>query len=96
MSTFPLLPVGSEVEHLAALYEKELRFPEKSLRDTLHIALASVHAVDYLVTWNCRHIANAHSRRRLQELNNSEGISTPVICTPGELLDDDSIPPPEF
>ena len=96
VSGFPVLPIRPEVEHLAALYDRELQFPGKSLRDTLHIALASVHAVDYLVTWNCRHIANAHIRRGLAELNRAEGISTPIICTPEELLDDDAIPPPKL
>jgi len=65
-------------------------------RDTLHLAVASVHAVDYLVTWNCKHIANAHIRRQLAEINNSEGVYTPIVCTPEELLDDDDdIPSPE-
>ena len=60
--------------------------------DALHIAVASVHAVDYLVTWNCKHIANAHLRRGIAEINLRMGVFTPVICTPEELLDDDTIP----
>ena len=97
VSGFPLLPLGPEVERLAAIYQEKLRFPEKSLRDTLHLAVASVHAVDYLVTWNCKHIANAHIRRQLQELNNGEGVCTPIVCTPEELLDDnDDVPSPEL
>lgn len=94
-SEFPLLPVCEEVEHLAAIYGTELLFPAKSLRDTLHIALASYHAMDYLVTWNCKHIANAHIRRQLQEINTREGVLTPIICTPEELLNEDAILPPD-
>ena len=95
VSGIPLLPIGPDVEHLAALYQEKLQLPEKSLRDTLHLAVASVHAVEYLVTWNCKHIANAHIRRQLAEINSSEGIYTPIVCTPEELLDDDDIPNPE-
>jgi len=97
VARFPLLPLGPEVERLAAIYQEKLRLPEKSLRDTLHLAVASVHDVDYLVTWNCKHIANAHIRRQLQELNYGAGVHTPIICTPEELLDeDDDIPYPEL
>jgi predicted nucleic acid-binding protein len=85
---FPLLPIIPGVEALAAVYARELQYPEHSLRDALHIALASVHGVDYLVTWNCTHIANAHVRPRLAAINTNEGVPIPVICTPEELLDD--------
>ncbi len=89
VSSMPLLTIEPDVERLALIYQEKLQLPAKSLRDTLHLAVASVHAVDYLVTWNCKHIANAHIRRQLAEINNSEGISTPTICTPEELLDDE-------
>lgn len=92
VSGFVYLPISEKVEQLAAVYLDDLLFPEKALRDTLHIALASVHDVDYLVTWNCAHIANAHIRRRLAEINAREGVSVPVICTPEELLDEESMP----
>jgi len=87
---FPLLPISKEVENLAAIYARELRFPEKSLRDTIHIALAAVHGIDYLVTWNCAHIANAHIRPTLADINLREGVSVPIICTSEELLDDET------
>jgi predicted nucleic acid-binding protein len=92
ISEFQVLPASPEIEPLAESYLTELRLPQDALYDTLHIALASVHGVDYLVTWNCRHIANAHLRKRLAEINVRLGVSTPIICTPEELLDDDSIP----
>lgn len=96
ISGVPLLPIGPDIEGLAVLYQEKLRLPEKSLRDILHLAIASVHAVDYLVTWNCRHIANARVRRHIQELNGNEGISTPIICTPEELLDENDLPTPDL
>lgn len=92
VSGLRILQTSSEIEPLAASYLTELRLPQDALYDTLHIALASIHGLDYLVTWNCRHIANAHLRRRLAEINVRLGVSTPIICTPEELLDDDSIP----
>jgi len=96
VSEIPLLTIGPDVESLALVYQAKLVLPEKALRDTLHLAVASIHAVDYLITWNCKHIANAHIRRQLAEINDSEGIHTPIVCTPEELLDDDDdIPSPE-
>jgi hypothetical protein len=92
ISAFTLLPITAGVEALAAVYVRDLQFPEKALRDALHIALASAHAVDYLVTWNCAHIASAHIRRGLAEINTREGVSVPVICTPEELMYDEASP----
>lgn len=92
VSDFRVLPLLPDVEPLAALYVSELRLPETALYDALHIALASRHAMDYLVTWNCKHIANAHLRRRLAAINERMHVAIPVICTPEELLDEDIIP----
>lgn len=91
----PLLPILPESGALAALYAERLSLPEKGVYDTLHIAIASLHGVDYLVTWNCKHIANAHMRRGLAEINMAEGLTIPIICTPEELLDDDTLPDPD-
>ncbi len=88
VSHLALLSVNEQVEELSAIYLDELGVPERALRDTLHIALASVHEMDYLLTWNCAHIANAQIRGRLAELNRREMVSIPIICTPEELLDD--------
>jgi predicted nucleic acid-binding protein len=93
VSAFQVLPSSSEIEPLAASYLTELRLPQDALYDTLHIALASLHGIDYLVTWNCNHIANAHLRKRLAAINMRLGVSTPIICTPEELFNDDSIRP---
>ena len=92
VSDFRMLPLPAEVESLAAVYVSELGLPEASTYDALHIAVASLHAVDYLVTWNCKHIANARLRRGLADINQRMGVSIPVICTPEELLNEDIIP----
>lgn len=65
---------------------RELRLPERALRDAAHLAFACTYAVDYLLTWNCAHIANAEVRRQLARVNDRLGLVTPVICTPEELL----------
>lgn len=95
-SGFHLLPVSADVEPLAADYMRELQLPQRALYDAIHIATASVHCVEYLLTWNCRHIANAHLRRRISEINTRMGVFTPVICTPEELLDEDDLPEPDL
>ncbi len=60
--------------------------PSKAEIDALHIAIATVNAMDYLLTWNCRHIANALYRHPIESICRSSGYEPPVICTPLELL----------
>jgi predicted nucleic acid-binding protein len=60
--------------------------PRKAELDALHIALATVHGMDYLLTWNCKHIANAAMQRKIAAVCRSEGFEPPVICTPEELM----------
>ena len=61
----------------------------KAGEDALHIAIATVHFADYLLTWNCRHIANPEIQARIAEHFRQEGLFLPFICTPDELLGDD-------
>lgn len=63
-------------------------FPEKASRDAIHIAVACVHNVEFLLTWNCKHIANATISKDLQHIVALAGYETPVICTPEELIGD--------
>jgi len=74
-----------------ALAEKLLAdgsVPMEAEEDALHIAVAAVHGMDYLLTWNCRHIANATMRSRIEATCSDAGYGAPVICTPEELLED--------
>ena len=73
---------------LAQRFVSQSAIPREASEDALHIAIAAVHGVDYLLTWNCRHIANATIRTRIQELSLDSGYEAPVICTPEELLED--------
>lgn len=60
--------------------------PAKAADDALHVAVAAVHAVPYLLTWNCRHLANAAMRPVIESVCASKGHKAPIICTPEELL----------
>ncbi len=61
--------------------------PRTAAEDALHIAVAAVHGVDYLLTWNCKHIANATMRQAIERACRGAGYEPPVICTPEELMD---------
>ena len=63
--------------------------PPKAQVDALHIASAAHHRVQYLLTWNCKHIANAKILPRIDRVLTGLGIPIPIICTPEELLGDD-------
>jgi len=86
LSQFQILKATDEIEKLAEIYMKEIGFPTRAIRDAAHLAFAGGYGLDYLITWNCAHIANAEFRRRLWEINMDIGIRTPIICTPEELL----------
>lgn len=60
--------------------------PRKAGDDALHIATATVYGLDYLLTWNCKHIANAETQKTLAAISFSEGYDFPTICTPIELM----------
>lgn len=63
--------------------------PQKAAEDALHIAIAAVHGVQYLLTWNCKHIANATMRQAIDGICREAGYEPPVICTPEELINDE-------
>ena len=86
LKRFSHLDLNPTVEKMAQVYVKKLKIAPRALRDAVHLAVASVHSVDYLLTWNCSHIANGEVIRKLMQINMSHGIKTPVICTPEELM----------
>ncbi len=83
----PILRLVDEVAELAGEYQNQLGLPEGAQLDAIHLAYAVVYEMGYLLTWNCRHIANGVIIQRLQTLNVNLGRSTPVIVTPEELLE---------
>jgi hypothetical protein len=86
VSRFPIIPITEEAESLAQIYLEKIPALEKALRDALHLAIASASKMDYVLTWNCAHIASGEVKRALGQVNRGEGIPTPTICTPEELL----------
>jgi len=62
--------------------------PAKAGADALHIAIAAVHGIDYLLTWNCTHIANARMRGKIEGLCRGAGYDPPMLCTPRELVEE--------
>jgi hypothetical protein len=82
----PSLDLTSEVGLLSAALLRSGYVPRKAATDAAHIALAAVHGVDFLLTWNCVHIANAVVSRALARVCREQGHECPVICTPEELL----------
>lgn len=81
-----LLPTTKSSEELAAALIAAGSLPSKAKNDALHASLCAVHGVNFLVTWNMRHLANAVIRRKIEQLFQKSGYVPPVICTPDELL----------
>jgi predicted nucleic acid-binding protein len=92
IADLPLLEVVPEIEDIAAVYIRRRLMPKEDLGDAYHLAIASYYGVDFLLTWNCRHLANANKVHHLQVVNAELGLSAPVVTTPDLLLretDDD-------
>lgn len=81
-----LLDVNTEVEDLAKKLVAEEALPPKAATDALHIAVATAHDIDYLLSWNCKHIANAEMQDAIERVCEESGYRCPKICTPEELL----------
>ena len=85
MSGIPLLDLTVEAANLTRLILDSGLVPAKVDADAAHIALATVHQMDILLTWNCRHIANVEIQARLRRLVETKGYELPAICTMDEL-----------
>ena len=85
LDDIPELNLTEEVERFAEILIQKVPLPEKARIDALHIAVAALSGMDYLLTWNCTHIANAILRPKLEALCREFGYEPPTICTPQEL-----------
>ena len=74
----------------AGYYIEHQLLPKDSLVDALHLAITSLHNIEYLLTWNIRHLANANKTRHLQVLNGRLGLASPIITTPDMLVPETS------
>jgi predicted nucleic acid-binding protein len=84
----PLVPVEPAVADIVAAYIRHMLMPAAPAGDALHLALASFHKCSFLVTWNCRHLANANKFGDIRRVNSMLGLFVPALVTPLELLGD--------
>ena len=87
ISDFPVLAINDDIKKLASIFFERLRIPEKSRLDSVHLATACWYKMDYLLSWNCKHIVSGTVRKLLNEINEELKIHIPVICTPEELME---------
>jgi predicted nucleic acid-binding protein len=85
----PLLPLDSDIAEIADEIMARTILPPKARTDALHIAVVAHHRVQYLLTWNCRHIANGRILPRIHAVLTDMGIPIPTICTPEEMVNYD-------
>lgn len=81
------LSTTNEVRVLAKALISEGPIPTKAEVDAFHIAVAAVNGIEYLLTWNCTHIANAIMRPKIEEICRQQGVEPSIICTPQELME---------
>ena len=86
LANLSLLDLNQAVLDLAEQFLERSNLPAKADVDAVHIAAATVHGMDYLLTWNCKHIANAQIQGKLAEISLDFGYELPILCTPYELL----------
>jgi len=86
----PVLSPQPEVDDIALSLIDRLALPKHAIMDAAHIAICVVHGMDYLLTWNCTHIANATYQPIINDACGAFGYSMPVICTPDQLMGDDN------
>jgi hypothetical protein len=82
-----LLDVTPSATDLALELLRSTGIPARADVDALHVAVAAVHGMDYLVSWNCKHIVNANILPRVYSVCRASGLEPPLICTPQELME---------
>ena len=80
------LDISEEVEYFSHILVERKIIPQQSLEDALHVAVSCISGIDYLLTWNCKHIAHAKKRGEVERVCLEFGYIYPTICTPEELL----------
>jgi hypothetical protein len=86
LQDIPILPVTGAILALAQSLIANGPIPRKAGGDAAHIAIATVYGCEYLLTWNCRHIANAELQRAIRRVIDDHGYEAPTLCTPEELM----------
>ncbi len=82
----PLLEIDDPITEIVEGYVSHRLMPQNPLGDALHLALASYYKCDFLLTWNCKHLANANKFDHIKRVNTLLGLYVPKLVTPLELL----------
>ena len=85
-STLTVLPIDQMIVPIVDFYIANMVMPNDPKGDALHLALASYHKCDFLLTWNCKHLANANKFGHIRQTNDKLGLYVPLLVTPLELL----------
>lgn len=86
----PVLPPDENIVEIARIYLENYLMPQVLKGDALHLAYASFYKIDFLLTWNCNHLANANKKQHIRRINTRLNLSTPEIVTPLELFTEDT------
>ena len=92
MRDLPRLEITTEADDLAAELMEVVGLHENAEADLYHLATAVLHEMDYLLTWNCAHLANGRVRHRLERWSLQKGRFISTVCTPEELIEEGTIP----
>ena len=87
LKAMTMLETSAEALDLAKELIQAGALPAKAADDALHIGVAAMNGIPYLLTWNCRHLANATMRPLIEAVCTAKGLKAPIICTPEELLE---------
>lgn len=82
----PVLDLVPQIDPIVSVYVRRYLMPQRDVRDAVHLAVASHYAVDFLLTWNCRHLANANKTEHLRKVNGDLGLFVPIVTTPESLF----------
>ncbi|AFZ57574.1 hypothetical protein Anacy_2095 [Anabaena cylindrica PCC 7122] len=89
INDIPLIDIEPEIAEIVQTYIQNQVMPSDPLGDALHLAIASYHKCDFLLTWNCRHLANANKFGHIRRVNVMLGLYVPALVTPLELMNHD-------
>lgn len=88
LAELELLEINDSIEEIVEVYISHCLMPKNDLGDALHLAIASYHKTDFLLTWNCQHLANANKRAHIRRINERLKLFTPELVTPYELTEE--------
>lgn len=86
LHNIPLFQVIPAIDEIVTVYAQHKLMPSNNLVDAYHLALASYYEVDYLLTWNCRHLANVRKQEHIAKINERLKLKTPTLTTPEALF----------